>query len=126
MKLRHLFTINLFFSIFFGLTCALFPVWAINLYGLESNPAAIWVTRLVGGSILGYATLVWFGRKAESRDARRAIALALLVQDVIGLLASIEIQSGGVINAFGWSNVLLYGMLSFGYAYFLFLRPQDI
>lgn len=125
MKLRHLFTVNLFFAIFFGLTCALIPVWVVNLYGLESNPAAIWTTRLVGGSILGYATLMWFGRKVGSSDARRAIALALLVQDVIGLLASIEIQFGGVINAFGWSNVLLYGVLSFGYAYFLFIRPED-
>jgi hypothetical protein len=125
VKLRHLFTINLFIAIFFGLTCALFPVWVVKLYGLQSNPAAIWTTRLVGGSILGFATLMWFGRRVESADARRAIALALLVQDVVGLLASIEIQLGGVINALGWSNLVLYGLLALGYAYFLFLRRQD-
>ena len=125
MKLRHLFTINLFIAIFFGLTCALFPVWVVKLYGLQSNPAAIWTTRLVGGSILGYATLMWFGRRVGSADARRAIALALLVQDVVGLLASIENQWGGAINAFGWSNLVLYGLLALGYAFFLFLRPQD-
>jgi hypothetical protein len=125
VKLRHLFTINLFIAIFFGITCALFPVWVVNLYGLQSNPAAIWTTRLVGGSILGYATLMWFGRRVESADARRAIALALLVQDVVGLLASIEIQLGGAINALGWSNLMLYGLLTLGYAYFLFLRRQD-
>jgi len=101
VKLRHLFTINLFIAVFFGLTCALLPVWVLNLYGLESNPAAVWTTRLVGGSILGFATLMWFGWRVESAEARRAIALALLVQDVVGLLASIEIQWGGAINAFG-------------------------
>ncbi len=126
MKLRHLFTINLFFSIFFGITCALFPFWAAKLYGLEPNPAAIWTTRLVGGSILGYATLVWFGRKAQSSESRRAIAIALLVQDVVGLLASVEVQAGGSINSFGWSNIVLYGLLSLGYAYFIFIRPQNI
>ena len=124
MTLRHLFTVNLFTAIFFGLMCALFPFWAANLYGLETNPAAIWTTRLVGGSILGYATLLWYGRKVQSSDTRRAIGLALLVQDVIGLLASIEIQFSGAINALGWSNLLIYGLLSLGYVYFLFVRPQ--
>jgi hypothetical protein len=125
VKLRHLFAINLFIAIFFGLSCSLFPAWVIRLYGLQHNPAAIWTTRLVGGSILGYATLMWFGRRAESVEARRAIALALLVQDTIGLLASLEIQLGGAINGFGWSNLVLYGLLALGYAYFLFLRRQD-
>lgn len=125
MRLRTLFTLNLFIAIFFGLSCSLFPGWALGLYGLAPSPAAIWTTRLVGGSILGFATLMWYGRRAESVDARRAIALALVVQDTIGLLASVEIQLGGAINALGWSNIALYGMLALGYAYFVFVRPQD-
>ena len=65
MKLRHLFTVNLFIAVFFGLSCSLFAPWVIQLYGLEPNDAAVWTTRLVGGSILGFATLMWFGRKTE-------------------------------------------------------------
>jgi hypothetical protein len=125
VKLRHLFTVNLFIAIFFGLTCALFPVWMVDFYGLQSNPAAVWTTRLVGGSILGFATLMWFGRRAESAEARRAIALALLVQDLVGLAASTEVQCSRAINALGWSNLVLYGLLALGYAYFLFLRRED-
>ncbi len=125
MKLRHLFTINLFIAIFFGLGCSLFPASVLRLYGLQSSPAAIWPSRLVGGAILGYATLMWFGRRTQSRDARRAIALALFIQDAIGLLASLEIQLGGAMNALGWSNPVLYGLLTLGYGYFLFLRRQD-
>ncbi len=124
MQLRHLFTINIFLAAFFGLFCSLFPRWVLQLYGLATNDAAIWVTRLVGGSILGYATLMWFGRKTDSVEVRRAIALALLMQDAIGFIASIEIQLGGSMNAFGWSNPILYGLLTLGYAYFLFIRPK--
>ena len=91
MKLRHLFTINIFIAIFFGVTCVLFPVWAIQLYSLVVTDAAIWLARCVGGSILGYATLMWFGRKTESVETRRAIALALLVQDAAGCIASLKI-----------------------------------
>ena len=123
MKLRHLFTINLFIALFFGTSCAVFPGWVLRLYGLAAEAGAIWTTRLVGGSILGFASLMWFGRKAASLEARRAIALGLLIQDVVGLAASLEVQLSGSMNALGWSNPILYGLLAFGYAYFLYIRP---
>jgi hypothetical protein len=41
MKLKHLFTVNIFFAVFFGVTCAFFAGW--------SNPA------LYGLLALGYA-----------------------------------------------------------------------
>jgi hypothetical protein len=125
MKLATLFTINFPIAIFFGLTCALIPGMVLQLYGLPADDAAIWTTRLVGGSILGFATLMWFGRKSPNFDARRAIALALLVQDIIGFGASLEIQMSGSINALGWFNLILYGGLGLAYAYFLFLRPTN-
>ncbi len=125
MKLRHLFTINIFFALFFGISCAIFPGLVHQMYGISANDASIWTTRLVGGSILGFATLMWFGRKAASIDARRAIALALLTQDSIGTIASIEIQLSGSVNDFGWSSIVLYGLLSLAYAFFLFIRPAD-
>jgi hypothetical protein len=125
MKLRHLFTINLFLAAFFGLSCALFPAWALRLYGAETNLAAIWMTRLAGGSILGFGTLMWFGRRSESVEARRAIALALCVQDLVGFLGCLEIQWRGGCNALGWSNPILYAILTLAYAWFLFVRPAD-
>jgi hypothetical protein len=126
MKLRHLFTINIFFAAFFGISCAVFPAWVYRLYGLAADDAGIWVSRLVGGSILGFATLMWFGRKTESREARGAIALALLLQDAIGFIASLELQLTGKVNAFGWASLALYGLLALAYAYFLYIRSKDI
>jgi len=80
MKLKHLFTINLFFAIFFGVTCTFITGWVLSLYGLQAEPGVVWTSRLVGGSIFGFASLMWFGRSAESQSARRAIALALLIK----------------------------------------------
>lgn len=81
------------------------------------------MTRLVGGAILGYATLMWFGRRTDSIEARRAIALALFVQDAIGFAASLKLQLGGSINDLGWSNPILYGILAF--ACLLLLHPGE-
>jgi hypothetical protein len=125
MKLRHLFTINLFVAIFFGGSCALFPRFVYGLYGLSADDAGMWVTRLVGGSILGFATLMWYGRKTPSLEARRAIALALLVQDTVGFIASLLLQLTGKVNIFGWFSMALYAVLALGYAYFLFVSPKD-
>lgn len=125
MKLKHLFTINIFFAIFFGVTCAFFAGWALRIYGLVPDAGALWTTRLAGGSILGFATLMGFGRKSDSVKTRRAIAMALLVQDSIGFAASLLAQFSGSLNALGWSNPVLYGLLALGYAYFLFIRPEN-
>jgi hypothetical protein len=126
MRLRQLFTINLFLAVFFGLSCSLAPAWVLGLYGLRPDAGSVWVMRLAGGSILGFATLMWFGRKSESRETRKAIALALLVQDAIGCIASFELQYSGQVNSFSWSNPILYGVLALAYVYFIYVEPQRI
>jgi hypothetical protein len=125
MRLRHLFTMNILFAICFGVSCSLFPYLTFNLYGLIPDEAAIWTTRLAGGSILGFATLMWFGQKTTSVDTRRAIAIALFIQDVIGCIASVEFQVTGTVNSYGWFSLALYGLLAMGYAFFLFVKPVN-
>jgi hypothetical protein len=124
MKLRHLFTINIFIAIFFGGSCTFFPHFVFSLYNLVPDESAIWVTRLVGGSILGFATLMWFGMKSVSVESRRAIALALLVQDTIGFIGSLVFQLKEEVNAFGWFSLGIYCILALAYSYFLFIRPD--
>jgi hypothetical protein len=124
MNLKQLFTINFLIAVFFGVSCGIFANWVLKLYSLEPTDASIWTTRLVGGSILGFSALMWYGRKAASVDSRRAIAFALLVQDLFGFIASMEIQLKGSVNHFGWTSPILYGLLALGYAYFLFIRPS--
>ncbi len=124
MKLRHVLTINIFIAIFFGGSCTIFPHFVFSLYNLVPDEAAIWVTRLVGGSILGFATLMWFGIKTTSVESRMAIAFALLVQDSIGFVGSLAFQLKEEVNTFGWFSLGIYGILALAYAYFLFIRPE--
>jgi hypothetical protein len=123
MKLRNLFIVNIFIAIFFGGSCTFFPHFVYSLYNVVPDEAAIWASRLTGGSILGFATLMWFGIKAASSESRRAIAIALLVQDTVGFVASIIFQLKEEVNAFGWVSLALYGVLALAYAYFIFIRP---
>jgi hypothetical protein len=124
MKLKHLFFVNIFFALFFGITCAFFAGWVLRFYGLVPDAASLWATRLAGGSILGFASLMWYGRKTDSQKTRRAIALALLIQDSVGFAASLMIALSGSVNARGWSTSVMYALLALGYAYFLFVKPD--
>ena len=63
-----------------------------------------------------------FGQKTKSIDTRRAIAIALLVQDVIGCIASLKFQLVGIANSFSWYSLALYGFLAMAYAFFLFAK----
>lgn len=125
MKLRQLFAVNLVFALFFGASCTFLPRWVFALYGVHAEDPALWATRLLGGSILGFATLMWFGHRTPSVDSRRSIAIALFLQDLIGCLSSLHFQLTYDVNLFGWCSLALYGVLALGYAFFLFFRPAS-
>jgi len=125
MKLRHFYVFNLILAMLYGVGCTLFPHQLASLYQLTLNDAGAWATRLVGGSFLAFSTLIWFGIRIGSLQARRAIAFALLVNEVIGLIASIEIKIIAPMNTLGLINPVLFGVLALGHVYFLFVNPTN-
>jgi hypothetical protein len=124
MKLRHIFTVNVVCAAFFGLTCLLVPRWLFSLYGSELGEAGVYMTRLGGAAYLAFATLTWLARNAEAKETRLNLALALFIQDIIGLAVSLHGQFTGVMNLVGWSTVLVYLFLALGYGYFRFVKPS--
>jgi hypothetical protein len=124
MKLRQIFTINVVCATFFGLTCLFVPQWLFSLYGSELGDAGVYMTRLGGAAYLAFATLTWLARNAESKEMRLNLALALFIQDLIGVIVSIHGQITGVMNWFGWSTVFVYLFLALGYGYFRFFKPS--
>jgi len=124
MQLRHIFIVNAFIALFFGVTSTIFPIFVYRLYGVVPDAAAIWIARCLGGSLLGFCSLMVFGARSMSAETRRAIAFALLIQDVISGIASILFQLTGRLNTFGWATIGLYFILALLYAWFLYFRPM--
>ena len=124
MKLSTLFTLNAIVAVLFGLGFALVPATLVSLYGATLDAAGIYVARLFGAEVLGYATLTWFARNAEESGARRAIVLSCFVSWAVGFVCALIGQLSGVVNALGWSTVGLYLLFTLGYAYFQFMKPS--
>ena len=123
MSLRRLFGINFFLALVLGLACLLLPRQLFGIYDLILGPPGIWTTRLLGGAFLGFAALMWFGWRSASPETQRAIAMALLIQNVIGLVASLEFQLSAHVGRIGWFDLALFLLLSVGYGVFL-LKPS--
>jgi len=88
------------------------------------TPPLEYVAQLFGAALLAFAVLTWTARNAPDSDTRRAILLAMVVGDGIGFIVSLIGQLGGVMNALGWSTVVIYLLLAVGFGYFCFAQPK--
>lgn len=124
MTLRNLFIVNAVIGLGFGASLVVAPALLVSLYGATLSPAGILLARLLGAALLGYVVVAWSARNAEDSEARRAIVLALFIFDAIGFIVVLLAELAGVLNALGWSNVVIYLLLALGYGYFQFVKPS--
>ena len=126
MKLRTVFALHLPFLLFSGVYGSLFPRWVLRMYGLPANEAAIWMTRALGGCILGMAVLVRHCRRSHDAEVRRTLATALCLWQVVNVWATWEVRRGGTVNAFGTYTLVLSVLWAAAYGFFLLVRRQDM
>jgi len=133
MKLRYLFMVNTVVALIFAAGLLLAPKTILNLYGLtvgaavRTNAILSLVAQLLGATLIVPGLLSWFAASMPDSGSRRSVAVSLLVYDVIGFGVALFVgMIPKVMSAAGWSLVVLFLLLALGYAYFLFMRPEDI
>jgi fucose 4-O-acetylase-like acetyltransferase len=104
----------------FGLGFILVPGRVVALYTAEASVTIDYVAQLLGGALLSFAIVTWAARNAPDSEARRAILLGLFIGDVVGCVVALIAQLGGLVNAIGWSTVVIYLVLAIGFGYFRF------
>ncbi|MFX0094779.1 MAG: hypothetical protein ACFFBD_23785, partial [Candidatus Hodarchaeota archaeon] len=83
------------------------------------------VTRLFGAAIVLVTFITWGASRISDIEARRVIAISLLVYTTLGAVITVLGQLAVTWNLFGWSSVLTYVIFVIGYAYFIFIRPEE-
>jgi|SaaInl4_150m_RNA_FD_contig_61_350952_length_486_multi_3_in_0_out_0_1 hypothetical protein len=119
MKLNTLFIITAISCLFFGLMCLFIPVRFFSSYGVTVTAAHAFSAQLLGAANLAIAVLVWLGRK--SKDTK-PIVISMFVFHVIGFVVSLLTMLNKVMGSSGWSAVVIFLVLTLGYAYFLFKK----
>ena len=82
------------------------------------------MARYFGLTLLGQGVVVWPIKDAVDGKVLRGFLSGFALQSAIGLLVSIWGTLGGILNALGWSAVLIYALLLAGYLYYLFADRQ--
>jgi len=126
MKLSTLMIVNTIVAAVFGLGFVLAPGQVTSFYSPEVGANLRYVAQLFGAALLGFAVLTWVARNAPDSEARRAILLALFVGDCLGFVLALIGQIGGVVNALGWSTVLIYLLLALGFGYFTYVAKPEL
>ena len=125
MKLKTLMIINTIVAFVFGVVFVIIPAKAYLLYDITANEHLKYMGQLFGAALIGFAIITWMARNATDSDARRAIVLALFIADGISFVVALIGQLSNVMNALGWSTVVIYLLFSLGFGYFQFFKPAS-
>jgi len=119
MTFRTLLVIKAVVCLVFGLFLLLAPGALLNLLGATLNDGGTFTAREYGAALIGTLLLTWFAKNVKAPDARAAILLDLLVYDLIGVIITSSVVISGVLNALGWSIVVVYLFFTMGSGYLL-------
>ena len=124
MKLSNLLVVNTIVCLVYGIILVLTPATMLSLHGVTQGPVEQLMGQYFGVALIGIGLLTWFARNIADPDTQRAISLALLISDVIGVIVSVLGTVSGPMNVVGWSAVGIYVLLALGFAYFQFVKPS--
>jgi hypothetical protein len=124
MKLKTLLVFNAVIGICSALTAILFGEKVLSMYGVDANPAASLMGQYAALGTIAMVLVAWFARNVEDRKAQRAIILAFLITNIIGVIISISGIISGVMKH-GWPVVGIYLLFTLGYSYFQFFKRGD-
>lgn len=110
-------------ALIFGFAFLVIPVQALSLYGVKPDILAEFMTRYFGSALTGVGILLLAVRKVETREGMvRGGALGMLALCATGLIVAIWDLVSGTSNNLVWINIVVYGLLGIGFAYFLFKK----
>ena len=124
MSYRNILTLASIIAFIFGLGFMLMPSQLVRFYNVELTPPGSLIAQLYGATLLGFGVLNWLARGFNDNTVQQAVLTANLVGDALGTIFALIGQLGGVpgVNALGWSTVLIYLLLTLGFAYLRFSR----
>jgi len=112
MDFKTIFTIHAIVALAYGICFELVPATVLSIYGVTQGPGEMLMARYFGVALIAIGLLCWFAREVTDAKARRAVILALLISNVIGVVVSVQGTLSGVMSAVGWSAVGIYVLLT--------------
>jgi hypothetical protein len=133
MKLRYVFIVDAIVTLIFAAGLLLAPKTILNLFGLNAgstvrNTAILnLIGQLLGAALVAPGLLSWFAGGMQDMSSRRSVAVVLFIFSIIGFGVSFFVgMLPQVMTTPGWAIVALFLLFTLGFAYFVFMRPEEI
>lgn len=124
--MKTLLIINTATSILWGIGFLFAPAMTTATYDVALGEDGKAMTRFLGAAWLGLVPLTGLAARSENSEVRKLAVYAQSVGLSLGFAVSLYNQLGGVGNALGWSNVVIFALLAIGYLYFAIFDPDKI
>ena len=124
MKFSTLMVANAVLAFGYAAGMLLMPATLLANYGMSVGSSEKMVAQFFGVALVFLGVVTWLARNITDPATQRALVLALLTTDTIGVVVSVMGTLSGAMNAFGWSSVAIYVFLGLGAAYFQFEKPS--
>src|SRR5512143_2460895 len=124
MKLRTFLMIVAVIGLVYSIGLLLMPVFMETSYGTETSASVVLSDRFFGSTLLSVAVITWLAKDLTGASVRPIIT-GSLIGNAVGFVVSLMGTLGGVMNASGWSAVVIYLVFGLGFAYFQFMAPRE-
>jgi uncharacterized membrane protein len=125
MKFNTFMVIYAVVSTVFGLAFVFTPGLILPIYGVEPDAALRLIGQLFGAVLISLALLAWLVRNLRDSETQHVVILALLVGEALGFILALIGQLNGVLNALGWSIVVVYLFFALGLVYLQFSKSAS-
>jgi hypothetical protein len=122
MKLGTFFILRSIVALGYALTLLVIPGTLLSLYGITPGPGVNLMTRFLGVELVAVGLICLNARNFSDISIVRAILSSMLIAEAIGVVIAVYGTLSGVFNPLGWTIVLIYGLFSMGYIYYLFIK----
>jgi hypothetical protein len=125
MKISTFFILRSIVALAYALTLLVIPGLMLSLYGITPEPGINLMSRFLAVELIFAGVMCLNARKFTEPAIVRSILTSLLTAEAVGVIVAVYGTLSGVFNSLGWSIVLIYGLFSLGYVYFLFIKTRD-
>jgi FtsH-binding integral membrane protein len=119
MTLKAFMIFTAILGIAYAVGFLLVPGLITDVYGDSGGAPVDLAYRFFGVALLGIGLIFWFARDCNDAAAIRAVLIGGAVSNAVGVVVSIWGSITHIMNALGWTVVLIYVVLLAGCLYFL-------
>lgn len=117
--MNTLFLVSMIIVAIFSIGFLLAPGALLSPMGVTLNETATAFARLFGSAILSFPVLLWFVRKSDKEEFKMGVVYTMFVYYIVSTILLLITQLSGQMNAMGWSMVILHGVLTIWFGYYL-------